>query len=85
MRPGAAAEVVADVGDGVGDADRSGQHADYGDDIGPRSSTVIVGVPPKYATAIAAAIFASNSRQENTSMKPRPETSSAWIVIDWSR
>jgi len=47
-----------------------------------RWSTLSVRRPPKCATAIAAAISGSNPRQENTSMKHLPETSSAWMVIE---
>jgi hypothetical protein len=55
---------------------------EYRNDSGHRWSTLSVRRPPKWATAIAAAISGSNCRQENTSMKHLPENSSAWMVIE---
>src|SRR3954451_2763360 len=82
MRSRAAPQGVPDVGDGVGDADGAGKQPEQGSGLPHRLSTLTAGVPPKWATATVAASSGSNGRQEKTSTKQRPNTSSAWTVIE---
>jgi hypothetical protein len=70
------------LGDGVGDADPAGEHAEHRGELDHRWSTATEGVPPKCSTATAAATSGSKGWQENTSTKQRAKISSAWMVIE---